>query len=104
MARITPEIETLAADMLATMYDAPGVGPAAPQGGVLSRLYVMDCEKDPEAPPGPGSYKHLRAPETLLDLLCRLLLAKKKKYNNKQHICTDTTSKNKHLKDTHYRD
>lgn len=53
IARITPEIETLAADMLATMYDAPGVGLAAPQVGVLSRLYVMDCNKDPEAPPQP---------------------------------------------------
>ncbi|ABL68759.1 MULTISPECIES: peptide deformylase [Paracoccus] len=53
VARITPEIETLAADMLATMYDAPGVGLAAPQVGVLSRLYVMDCEKDPEAPRNP---------------------------------------------------
>lgn len=53
IARITPEIETLAADMLATMYDAPGVGLAAPQVGVLSRLYVMDCNKDPEAEPEP---------------------------------------------------
>lgn len=53
MARITPEVETLAADMLATMYDAPGVGLAAPQVGVLSRLYVMDCNKDPEAPRDP---------------------------------------------------
>ena len=53
VARITPEIETLAADMLATMYDAPGVGLAAPQVGVMSRLYVMDCEKDPDAPRQP---------------------------------------------------
>lgn len=53
VARITPEIETLAADMLATMYDAPGVGLAAPQVGVLSRLYVMDCNKDPDAPHDP---------------------------------------------------
>ena len=53
MARITPEVETLAADMLATMYDAPGVGLAAPQVGVLLRLYVMDCNKDPEAPRDP---------------------------------------------------
>ena len=53
VARITPEIETLAADMLATMYDAPGVGLAAPQVGVLSRVYVMDCEKDPEAARNP---------------------------------------------------
>lgn len=53
VARITPEVEKLAADMLATMYDAPGVGLAAPQVGVMSRLFVMDCQKDPEAPPDP---------------------------------------------------
>lgn len=53
VARITPEIETLAADMLETMYEAPGVGLAAPQVGVLSRLFVMDCNKDPEAEPRP---------------------------------------------------
>lgn len=49
VARITPAIETLAADMLATMYDAPGVGLAAPQLGILERVFVMDCNKDPEA-------------------------------------------------------
>ncbi|APE42252.1 peptide deformylase [Sulfitobacter alexandrii] len=42
VAEITPEIETLAADMLETMYDAPGRGLAAPQVGVLLRLFVMD--------------------------------------------------------------
>ena len=49
VAKITPEIETLAADMLATMYDAPGVGLAAPQVGVLRRIFVMDAQRDPEA-------------------------------------------------------
>ena len=49
VARITPEIEALASDMLATMYDAPGVGLAAPQIGVNSRLFVMDATRDPEA-------------------------------------------------------
>lgn len=53
IARITPEIETLAADMLATMYEAPGVGLAAPQVGMLSRLFVMDCNKDPDVAPQP---------------------------------------------------
>lgn len=53
VGRITPEVEALAADMLATMYAAPGVGLAAPQVGVLKRLYVMDCNKDPEAEPQP---------------------------------------------------
>lgn len=33
----------LAEDMLATMYAAPGRGLAAPQVGVLSRLFVMDA-------------------------------------------------------------
>ena len=53
VARITPEIEALAADMLATMYDAPGIGLAAPQVGVLSRIFVMDAQRDPEAAPRP---------------------------------------------------
>lgn len=30
-------------DMFETMYSAPGVGLAAPQVGVLKRLFVMDC-------------------------------------------------------------
>ena len=51
VAEITPELRALADDMLSTMYDAPGVGLAAPQVGVMKRLIVMDCEKDPEAPP-----------------------------------------------------
>lgn len=35
-----------AEDMLATMYDAPGIGLAAPQIGVLNRMLVMDCVKE----------------------------------------------------------
>lgn len=53
VARITPEIETLAADMLATMYDAPGIGLAAPQIGVGLRVFVMDATREPEAEPAP---------------------------------------------------
>ncbi|WP_022705822.1 MULTISPECIES: peptide deformylase [Paracoccus] len=53
VARITPEVETLAADMLATMYDAPGIGLAGPQIGVNSRIFVMDATRDPEAEPAP---------------------------------------------------
>ncbi len=42
----------LAKDLLTTMYDAPGLGLAAPQIGVLDRVLVMDCAKedDGEAP------------------------------------------------------
>jgi len=38
------ELEELCADMFDTMYDAEGVGLAAPQIGVSLRLFVMDCE------------------------------------------------------------
>jgi len=37
------DVQTLAADMLETMYDAPGRGLAAPQVGVMVRMFVMDA-------------------------------------------------------------
>jgi peptide deformylase len=43
VAAIDEALRRLAADMLETMYDAPGVGLAAPQVGVPKRLFVMDC-------------------------------------------------------------
>ena len=33
-------------EMLATMYDAPGIGLAAVQVGILKRLIVIDISKD----------------------------------------------------------
>jgi peptide deformylase len=50
---VTPEIGQLAEDMLATMYNAPGIGLAAPQVGVMARLFVMDCVKEDDAAPRP---------------------------------------------------
>lgn len=47
---ITPAIVQLLEDMVQTMYDAPGLGLAAPQIGQMSRAIVMDCAKD-ETPP-----------------------------------------------------
>ena len=47
---ITKDLRKLADDMLQTMYDAPGIGLAAPQVGVMKRLLVMDCMKSPDAP------------------------------------------------------
>ena len=41
--RIDDEVRQLAADMLETMYAAPGRGLAAPQVGVALRLFVMDA-------------------------------------------------------------
>lgn len=53
VGEITADLRKLAEDMLQTMYDAPGVGLAAPQVGVLRRVIVMDCVKQPDVPPRP---------------------------------------------------
>lgn len=45
--RVTPEIKKLAENMLETMYEAPGVGLAAPQVGKLIRLIVVDIGDNP---------------------------------------------------------
>ena len=50
---LSDELRQLADDMLETMYDAPGIGLAAPQVGVLTRLIVMDCVRDDSEPPQP---------------------------------------------------
>jgi len=53
VTEITEELRKLAADMLETMYDAPGVGLAAPQVGVTRQVIVMDCIKNPTEVPRP---------------------------------------------------
>ena len=44
---VTPRILELIEDMKETMYDANGVGLAAPQVGVLKRLVVIDIGEGP---------------------------------------------------------
>ena len=44
---ITPKIVTLVDDMLDTMYEAMGVGLAAPQVGILKRIVVIDIGDGP---------------------------------------------------------
>ncbi len=44
---VTPRIKTLIEDMIDTMYEAEGVGLAAPQVGVLKRLVVIDVGEGP---------------------------------------------------------
>ena len=53
VASVSDELRRLADDMLETMYDAPGIGLAAPQVAVMNRMIVMDCAKDDEATPEP---------------------------------------------------
>ncbi|MEC7257213.1 MAG: peptide deformylase [Pseudomonadota bacterium] len=50
---LSDDLRRLADDMLETMYDAPGIGLAAPQIGVLDRLIVLDCVKEDGVPPRP---------------------------------------------------
>ncbi len=50
---MSDELRKLADDMLETMYDAPGIGLAAPQIGLLSRLIVLDCVKEEGEAPRP---------------------------------------------------
>ncbi|QDY68177.1 peptide deformylase [Qingshengfaniella alkalisoli] len=53
VADISDELRALSDDMLATMYNAPGIGLAAPQIGVMKRVIVLDCEKEEGTEPKP---------------------------------------------------
>ncbi len=47
---VTPRVRELVEDMLETMYDANGVGLAAPQVGVLKRIVVIDVSPEADDP------------------------------------------------------
>ena len=47
VTEMTPRMKELIQDMLDTMYDAEGVGLAAPQVGVLRRIVVIDVGEGP---------------------------------------------------------
>jgi peptide deformylase len=50
--KVTDEIKRLIDDMFETMYEAEGVGLAAPQVGVTKRIIVVDCgTREKEEPP-----------------------------------------------------
>lgn len=44
---MTPKLQQLVDDMFETMYDACGVGLAAPQVGILKRIVVIDVDENP---------------------------------------------------------
>lgn len=50
VAKVDDQTRRLMADMLETMYAAPGIGLAAPQLGVAKRIIVVDCAREGEAP------------------------------------------------------
>lgn len=47
---MTPRLQQLARDMLETMYEAGGVGLAAPQVGILKRIVVIDVSEEQNEP------------------------------------------------------
>ena len=61
--RVDPAVRKLAADMYETMLDAPGVGLAAPQVGVLLRLITVEVPEDYEREGDPAASLILINPE-----------------------------------------
>ena len=49
VSKVDDRIRRLMADMLETMYAAPGIGLAAPQVGQALRVIVVDCAREGEA-------------------------------------------------------
>ncbi len=54
--KVTPKLVALAERMLETMRNANGVGLAAPQVGVLQRLFVVELPEDEENNQPPETY------------------------------------------------
>lgn len=50
VTEMTPRTKALIRDMFDTMYKADGVGLAAPQVGILKRIFVIDCTADRSLP------------------------------------------------------
>lgn len=65
--RIDDDLRRLAQDMLATMYEAPGVGLAAVQVAVPRRLIVVDITKPDEPARNPIVMVNPRVVETIGD-------------------------------------
>lgn len=69
VTEVTAEVRQLAADMVETMYDANGVGLAAPQVGVSLQLAVIDVAHDEEC----VSYLRVNGEEKSLAEICPLV-------------------------------
>ena len=48
ISKFDENLASLSKDLIDTMYDADGVGLAAPQIGINKRIFVMDCSRDDE--------------------------------------------------------
>ncbi len=58
VVEVDDSLRRLADDMLATMYEAPGVGLAAPQVGIQKRFFVYDIGTGPHAVVNPRLSNH----------------------------------------------
>lgn len=63
VAAVTPAVRALVEDMFATMYDAPGIGLAAIQIGVPSRIVTIDLAK----PAAEGEEPVPKAPQVFIN-------------------------------------
>jgi peptide deformylase len=50
VTRVDARVRRLMDDLLETMYEAPGIGLAAPQVGQALKVLVVDCARDGEKP------------------------------------------------------
>ena len=51
LEKVDDELRKLMKEMLSSMYEAPGIGLAAVQVGILKRLIVIDLSKEGEKNP-----------------------------------------------------
>ena len=84
---VTPMIQTLIDDMLETMYEANGVGLAAPQVGILRRIAVVDIGEGPIVLVNPEIIK--QDGEQVGDEACLSLPGKAGQVSRPNHIWTD---------------
>jgi peptide deformylase len=66
IARVEKPLHKLADDMLETMYEAPGIGLAANQVGILQRILVLDTDYDIEDAPEGEVIKN-RKPQIIIN-------------------------------------
>ena len=69
IARVEKPLHRLADDMLETMYDAPGIGLAANQVGILQRILVIDTDYDldEEQDPAGGNVIRNKDPKIVIN-------------------------------------
>ena len=67
IGRVDQQYRKIADDLLETMYDAPGIGLAANQVGLLERIVVVDTEYDLEELPGGGEVLKNKRPKILIN-------------------------------------